>query len=580
MTGKSVSLLRIKEKSQGYSLLEIIIVLAFIGIILAAAATYAKRVIDERTRELAAGAVAQEVYGVLQLVNADNLTTAVTNPLYDPKLVNNAIYISKKGQGFDSLNAKNAGVSPYISRTYSVKINSAIVNPPGGAAVRYSHSLNWSEALWGNASVRHYFTDSSCQGGGTANPVYFNAQYLTCREDVLLRNGELRIPRIDFISSDGTEDRLDPTKTSSVSISRVDVYVQFTPADGNPLRIGQFITPLLDAFKTKKIMPDTSGIYLVRQSGISDNSWVFLSKSNQLYSDFKYIREGVPEADIINARELPEYLDKLPKGRTYAIRFSFNGRGDYLRTDGMNSAEKVCWNSAEQTAGPCITSPTESSLILKQRKNPNELADLQVRDVVLKGKTADGKDDEYYTAPKIQYAKFTNAGQLGPYYKKTNPDKTVTLCDIHGCDRADPTLEVVSETGNGAISLPVQVCPVAEGFNNPADPNKHQLYPRLSVAVSSVISGIKKKPDDSMEVEDGTEVIFPNQAKNMVLPPDISINRLGGVVLQVRQSGHDWRISGLVASEDTNANGHSWTFYNPRWLSVVVTSWCSSVPQP
>ncbi|EBG5027626.1 type II secretion system protein, partial [Salmonella enterica subsp. enterica] len=59
-------------KSRGFSLLEIIFVLAFIGIILATVATYARKFIDEKTRQSAADAVAQDIYGILQFVNADS----------------------------------------------------------------------------------------------------------------------------------------------------------------------------------------------------------------------------------------------------------------------------------------------------------------------------------------------------------------------------------------------------------------------------------------------------------------------------------------------------------------------------
>ncbi|EBR7997389.1 type II secretion system protein, partial [Salmonella enterica subsp. enterica serovar Panama] len=66
-------------KSRGFSLLEIIFVLAFLGIILLAAGNYARKLIDEKTRQTAADAVAQEVYGALQFINAGSITATVNN---------------------------------------------------------------------------------------------------------------------------------------------------------------------------------------------------------------------------------------------------------------------------------------------------------------------------------------------------------------------------------------------------------------------------------------------------------------------------------------------------------------------
>lgn len=74
---------------------------------------------------------------------------------------------------------------------------------------------------------------------------------------------------------------------------------------------------------------------------------------------------------------------------------------------------------------------------------------------------------------------------------------------------------------------------------------------------------------------------FDDQSRNMVTlsGSDISINRLGGVIFQVTQENDSWRIAGMVGTEDIGIDGHPWQYYNPPWLSVMITTWCSSVPQ-
>lgn len=601
-----------KIKSRGFSLLEVIFVLAFLGIILAAAATYARKIIDEKARQSAADAVAQEVYGVLQFVNADSVETfrsndlndankrvrkKVTNPLYqlpgtlvypdakkdEPEfnlkgLENNPIWLAHP-HDTTSLDATGDSVSPYIARNYSTAVTSPISNEidiTDGGKVRYSHSLKWSPFIWGLDSVRNYFTDSGCQGGatGTGNLTYFNQQFLSCSENPVLKNGEIDISRVDLVNDRGSFTRLATSEDLPAPVNRVDIYVSFRPVDGNSARIEQFITPLMTAFRTRKITPNTDNIFLVIKESVAgnDNAWTLLNKKNGDPAD-----KNTPVEDLAMLRDLPELVGKLMKGKTYAVRFSFDGKGDYLRTDGLNSADKVCWNTSTGTAGPCLTSPSAEALVLKRRDNPQEFANLQVASVVstVSHRDANGKTvvDEYYTAPRIRYAAFSNTGQIVPYYR--NPDGT-DLCTTTGCGQTGPNSDTVANPANGAISVPVQICPqTVDGQGKSVT-----MHPRLSTAVSSAVSGIRKDAGGAM-LPDNQGHYFDDQSRNMVTlsGSDISINRLGGVIFQVTQENDSWRIAGMVGTEDIGIDGHPWQYYNPPWLSVMITTWCSSVPQ-
>ncbi|HDD2123717.1 TPA: type II secretion system protein [Salmonella enterica] len=619
MVIESVIRKRITE-SRGFSLLEIIFVLAFLGIILLAAGNYARKLIDEKTRQTAADAVVQEIYGVLQFVNADTIETfrsydpndatkrsmkKVTNPLYQlpgmavypdaPKnspdvalrgLTSNPVWLAHPHDA-SSLDATKATVSPYIARNYSTSITGPISNNitiTDGGKVHYSHSLKWSQSVWGSDSVRSYFTDSACQGGatGTGNEIYFNQQFLSCNENPVLRNSEIGISRIDLVNDKGSRP---PTSGDPAPVNRVDIFVSFRSVDGNSARIEQFITPLMTAFRTQKIMPNADNIFLVMsQTGSgNNNSWTLLNKKNGVPAD-----KNTPVTDLARFSDLPDMVGKLQKGQTYAIRFSFDGKGDYLRTDGLNAAIKLCWNTAKGAAGPCLTSLSPDSLVLTRRDNPQELASLQANSVVSKGLhlNADGKpEDEYYTAPQIQYASFGHTGQLHPYYRGN--DGRLYTQDSQGNTVLSLayTPREISDPANGGISVPSQICPkyVVAGNDTPRD-----MYPRLSVAVSSVISGLRKDRN-----KDGNDYVTPavpgdifnNQSSNMTKLLDdanknISINRLGGVIFQIEQEGNMWRIGGVVGAEDIDISGHTWQYYNPPWLSVMITTWCSSVPQP
>ncbi|ECB7404408.1 type II secretion system protein [Salmonella enterica subsp. enterica serovar Java] len=630
--GNSIMNIRMM-KSRGFSLLEVIFVLAFLGIVLLAVGNYVRKLIDEKNRQTAADAVVQEIYGVLQFVNTDSIETfknknydpndvanrgmkKVTNPLYqsphiavypDAKtgadaalegLTNNPIWLAHPHDQVSLIATKDT-VSPYIARNYSTDITSLINNDIAivdGGKTHYSHSLKWSQAIWGKGSVRSYFTDSGCQsrGGGTSNAIYFSQQFLSCNENPALRNSEIGISRIDLVNKKGSFNRAVTADDYPVSVDRVDVYVSFSPVDGNSARVAQFITPLMDAFRIQKIMPNTDNIFLVRsKTGANDNKWMLLNKKNGLPSDKK-----TPPVDLAMLSDLPNLVGKLQKGYIYAVRFTFDGSGDYLRSDGLNAATKLCWNASDGTAGPCLTSSSQETLVLKRRDNPQEFANIQVNNVISKASYIDGETPEYNTSPQIQYKTFGQSGtMLGPFYKEINDGKTdeiklcghenVKECKEVGNSAVTPTK--IADTQNGAISVPIQVCPAAE--------NGVTLNPRLSASVSSVVSGIKKHGDDIPDTS--KDDVFNSQESVIYLldKRKISINRLGGVALQIYKcdpgdpnykgqpcyAKNQWKIASVVAAEDISEQGEggrAWQYYNPPWLSVMITTWCSSVPQP
>lgn len=599
MVGESVMKKRM-NKSLGFSLLEIIFVLAFLGILLLAVGNYARKLIDERNRQAAADAVAQEVYGALQFINAgsitatvNNVTKKVINPLYqqpadpiseDPADINtlgiqkNPLWLAHPG---DTTNAGSASVSPYIARTWSKSITTPVsnnMNITDNGKTYYSHSLKWSQAVWGQDSVRRYFTDSGCDGA--SGNIYFNQQFLSCNENPVQRGSEIAISRLDLVSDQGTVSR--PAGTTAgvpVGIDRVDVYVSFSPVDNNPARIEQFITPLMTAFRLKKITPNTSGVYLVREQDHAGNTWTLLDKTSG-----QPATATTPDSNLALFSDLPDMIDKLQHGQTYAIRFSFDGKGDYLRTDGLNSADKVCWNTTTGAAGPCLTSPAQDTLVLKQRQSTSEFANLQVGNVVstVSRKDADGNTvvDEYYTAPRIRYAAFGNTGKIPPYFRNPVHGAKDLCTEENVCGLPGPNTDEIADINNGAIAVPVQTCPQ----NVVGDNGRHvDMFPRLSASVSSVVSGMRKTDrDDGTIIPENPGHYFDSQSRNLanLSQSDVSINRLGGAALQISQSDTTWRIAAMVGTEDPNPLGRTWQYYNPPWLSVMITTWCSSVPQP
>ncbi|HDP0317337.1 TPA: type II secretion system protein [Salmonella enterica subsp. enterica serovar Concord] len=634
MSSESAVITVRKEKvDYGFSLLETIFVLAVLGIILLGVGTYIRKAIDEHTRQSQADAVARDISGLLQFVNADSIASVVNdkkksivNPLYqqpgdvisdnediipnDPNLnikglQHNPIY---KIHGNDPLDVGASNYSPYLARVYSVDPQSPVSN---GTTVSANGRTYHNRPLEWTLAVRQYFTDSACVS--TSDKVYFTQPFLSCNENPVLRNAEIDISRVDLVNDAGAVSR--PTahdqvgQVVPVGINRVDIYVSFHPVDSNPAHLYQFVTPLMNAFQAQKITPDPDSIYLTEKT-TGNNAWTFLQMQGNRDSQGAFtevtglapVTTAVSDANsLARVSDIPLLTGMLNKNAVYALRFTFSGKGDYLRTDGLNSATKICWNAKNNKQGPCLEAPSQDLLVLHQRNQPNTLADMQMRNVILQGKvvinSAGGQKtlvDGYYTAPQIWYASFSNKGlpgQIDAYYRNPATPDGDDLCTApDACGLTGPTVADVENPLKGAISVPVQTCPVVPGFTrtdssvpDPDDPDKpHRLYPRLSVSTSSVMSGLKIN-SAGQEVPGAKNEVFLNQGQNLsaMSQSGIPVNRLGGVVLQARKdiTSNTWRISSMVATEATTVPGNSWQYYNPVWLSVVVSTWCSSVPQ-
>lgn len=660
--------IRVNSSVAGFSLLEIIIVLALLGFILAGAAIYAQKIIDEKKRNSTAEAVVQEIYGILRYVNEERINATVRrgtaastdikiiNPLYqqfsypvsedgadinNTGMQNNYVYQLKlPQQGLVAPQPTNGDISPYISRVYSQNVSSLIeAQGAVGAGGRYfSYPLKWGE-IWGNQSVRRYFTDSGCgpagvvTGNNNANAVSFRNQFISCEESPLLRRSELAISRVDLVNNQGTLSRRDGN-ASSVAVSRVDVYVTFIPADGNTnqhaAHIVQYINPLMDAFSNKHLIADPEHIYLVRSKRRANmtvngnsrfdasNDWQLLNKTNGLpYRPHPPLKEC--DNNCAKLADIANLVGHFEDGYNYAIRFSFDGVGEPLRTDGLNSATRICWNTDTGMPGPCIQAPYTDLLTVKQRDNPDHYANLQVANLVSAQSHTEVDGTvvaEYNTVPKIEYKTFTNNGILKAYFwrKKprsnrweycinggtpANPSSIQNCCDegATNCQWNYDTLQI-ADARNGAIAIPAQICPDIDNWHRPGTTNVRTLYPRLSVAVSSMVAALaqdghggRDNPDrEALGGGDDTATsMFINQEQTMIefARSEMGVHRFGGVVFQVylddtRPAGVNndvWRIAARVNTEDVRNNGHSWTYYNPRWLSVVVSTWCSSVPQ-
>lgn len=531
------------KNTGGYTLLEILVVLAIIGVMMMTAALYARKQIEDASRQATGNALVSEIAGVLRFVNDDEFNTEgqvnpAKNPLYD---ITNADYARRTG------------------------------NTDSGDDVSATGFFRWDVTN----SDRGYFRDERCNAdGGKASIYKFTGEYITCRIDPLLENKELRLERVDFVGD-----------TATRRINRVDFFVAYYPAaSSDSLSAELYVKNIEKAFGDMKI-PYSAAFYIERSKTETDKTRWNLMKANTT----------VP-VERIKFGDMASHLGRFSNSAStdYGIRFSFIvGDGQYLKSDGSVGADKLCWNASTKMSGPCLTGnpDNDNELILSsggtgtdnepamcwdarsgtsrlclsptQNGSALELTGRDTTDPTATRKTATlmanvvVKDDkgELTTIPKVTYQSFKGDG-----------------AEIVQGENYSGNIGSAIER-NGLIFIPEQTCPV-----NPESAVKENLHPRLSAAISSVIP--ETMDNNSLEAN------LTVEAKNRSTAVK-NVGKFGGVALQidlvgekdVPGTGKGWIITATTGNYDGN-DGKAKVYISPKSLSIVTFMWCSSIEQP
>lgn len=539
-----------QKRNSGFSLLEVIIVLALIGMMLVMLASYKKKQAEELRNEINANALVQEMYGLLKFVNEDevaldNSTTPEINPLYI------------KGQG---------AIAAYADVFDKRVKNSDLLDQ-----MQTDDYLSWS----GKDSKRQYFTNKKCDGSGndpTNGQVKrnFDDDYILCKLPDIALKGKMQFDRIDLVGS----------TTEPLAINRVDFVVRYIPdAKGEELHFEKLKPAFDQALSHYKISYKQAAL-LRRSTGSSNKSWqVILLKQNNTTSVIEFGSVVSHTADLTNS-----------KNEEYAIRFSFEmGIGKNTKSDGSVGVDKQCWNINSQMTGPCIAAEDADKLSIYSgtgstshtpglcwdSKSSKSLPCLSVAegqgvnkdDQVMRLTTE--KNNQTVTGTLMANIIVENTGNLDA---KGQPELlTIPVVEYRafGNDftngKKDNTYIGNVSTEPGTMKVNVQKCPVA--------PGGREMYPRLVAAISSVAADVGFDINNQSQESD-----FANVAQNRTHLG--AVGRLAGVALQVNLNSKDtdWTVSSTSAVYD-NATGLGVNLINSTSVSVVLTSWCSTIPQ-
>ncbi|THD54174.1 prepilin-type N-terminal cleavage/methylation domain-containing protein [Enterobacteriaceae bacterium ML5] len=541
---------QVRKRHAGFSLLEIIIVLALIGLFLAGLAHYKQKQLQKIAREQVANTLVKEMYGLLKFINEDEV--AMNN---SSSLMINPLYTKNKN-----------GVNSYKDVFYKRVQNTGLLDN-----LQTTDYLTWSDTN----SQRQYFTNRSCDGTGsdpTSGEVdrNFEVDYISCKLSNLALTGNMQFDRIDLVGS----------ATDPLAIDRIDFIVKYVPDTKGEEFYFENFKPEFDAALSGYKFNYSQAVVLRRNKGSSVSQWkqILVGSGSNTHS----IEFGTVSGNVSDLGS--------PQNNDYAIRFSFvTGVGKYPKADGSVGVDKQCWNINSQMSGPCIAAKDADKLSIYSgtgstshtpglcwdSKSSKSLPCLSVAegqgvnkdDQVMRLTTE--KNNQTVTGTLMANIIVENTGNLDG----TGQPELLTIPVVEyrafGNDftngKKDNTYIGNVSTESGTMKVNVQKCPVA--------PGGREMYPRLVAAISSVAADVGVDVNNQSQESD-----FANVAQNRTHLG--AVGRLAGVALQVNLNSKDtdWTVSSTSAVYD-NATGLGVNLINSTSVSVVLTSWCSTIPQ-
>lgn len=518
-------------KMKGFTLLEMIITLAIMGVAMLSVIKYKEKEANEARRQIVSNALVTEISGMLKFVTEER------------------IMIVQDGEEAEIINPLYSGESkkPYINRVTNKDLNEDMSS-------KSDEIIDWREA-------RKYFIRKTCKNTGGQSEYEFTTDYISCNEPSVLNNSDLRIERIDFVGKD---------ESVGSAIERVDFVLYFDKtSDGETFHFTNYIKHLEKAAEDHSII--FKDIHIVeRGRGQSINDWSLTKVGNE----------------ILTLGKLPENLDKLVKTKNYGLRISIDpNSGVFLRADGRVGTDKLCWNIDSKMAGPCLTADdTGNNLVLTsglkaEKKEPGICWDMENGTSKLCLTQVAGKDsnNEDKSLLKLNDSEGNPAtllanviveeSSLEDSNKKIYRTIPNTIYRAFGnSDKGDLVIVAPGDYGSdvtsekGRIELNVQDCPVA--------PDGQTLYPRLSASIASIVA-------DTEDDVGRFNADFSNPASNR---EGGQLGQLSGAAIQVNKAGDKWYITATLGAFNPTDNTTA-VYLNPKFLAVNITTWCSSEEQ-
>lgn len=614
------------RKDSGFTLLEMIIVLAISGVVLTFYAVYARKEADRTARENVSSALVQEMKGIVAFtLDAD--ATEDGNPLYLSDSKYNAYHrrIENKPNDKDTGNTSN-----YY--------------------------------LWGDGNdpvnqQRFNFISKSCKSA-LKSEYEFGKGYLPCQLSNVAKNNNAKINRVGFYAPDDSSTSGGSSSTTDkFAVNRLDIIVAFkSDTKKENLTFAEYYTPLSRALANARLAI-ASAVVVHRAS--SSANWQVVMHKNDVNSPVEF-------ADVANnIGTLNDYASDQ-----FGVRFSFNmSDNDPNGSGGSGGGASLCWNANESKVTMCLENNEgigdhgEDKVVALNMADKDDPASQKLgtmaSNVVMENTSrrvylfkrwngslypsVDSPERITYVDPNDNSLTFTGELAIDDQNlvaQANDPNKTdsheefttsylwttwdayelvtppvVDYVANHFRDMDPATDDYHPEYDDGkvgtemyGIRFPVQTCPMVKQSivlrDSKGEPItdgdgevkkieiKRYLFPRLSAAISSVSA---YKLNESILTDD------PSTTRTL-LSNNIHVGQLGGVTVQINfaeqnldhgqssasrnaaehlryeNSKYIWIMSATMGMFDPDT-GEGKNIINPRGIAYTVTRWCSTVPQ-
>jgi len=617
-----------KRRDAGFSLLEIIIVMAIAGGLLMTYTRYVRKQAERVSEKNISAALVQEMKGVINFVR-------------DPEVV---VKESETGEAKEIVNPLYSTDMP--DADYLVRLSNSVEDIDTGSESEY---YLWGDGSDASQQQRYRFISSRCNVKAPKSNYAYEKEYLPCWMSGAAKNTSAYIDRIGFRGSD--------LEGQESAINQIDAIVEFDAIDLNHLlEFSRFQPALAQAFSDAGAVPSHAWV-VHRESANADWQLVTQNSDGKTPVEFGSVASSIGSLNSYSSGE-------------FGVRFTF----DLNDNDSGSTASgggNMCWNSEDGQVEMCYEQRTGTgthgentvlALGMKDATNTHgdqKLGTLQAnlvmentaRRVYIFQRSYGGDlvtDSEgnpvRYQYKDAQSQPFTgeyymddlqgNEHQDGEdyrlyYYKPYTYDAfelvTPTMTDYitHGgydstpfepgpdyhpsYDDGDPDISGHNDTSD--VRYPVQTCPQVEQNISLRDRNGEvlleadgkpqqtkvlrKLFPRLSVAISSM---------SAFRAAESTGQYADPSRNRSDLGMTSTLGKLGGVTIQIEfakqnftnkssstgrnignhtiydDSKYIWIISSTMGMFDSE-DGDGVNVVNSEAIAYTVSRWCSTIPQ-
>ncbi|HFG1785667.1 TPA: type II secretion system protein [Vibrio cholerae] len=510
-----------RKGSTGFTLLEMLVVLAIIGSVSVVMVRQHQRDAEAAVIRATADAMADEMLDLARLAQKTELKLASggksANPMYGSQNTNH----------------------PQGKRATNFAIESEFTVP---------ELYDWKSSTNG----RYLFTEQRCkqQGNNTGLP-NLSEEYLSCTLPKLADNAF----QLNYVGIVGTHDH----------IQRIDYYWEYMPDSSDKNRYAKllnYVDSIEKAFSKKQA--SVPRLTLIKKE--ANENWSFaLTGTGAGNNQNKPIFINDGSSDAIG-HLLWSSGQSFNATRKYGIRISVDiWSGEYLKADGSVRTEKLCWNAQTGQQGPCFyTASTADTTAIELRSDGNDRTTSLCWSAGSNKPTLCLKNEGNDNSRFLELKQKDGNGQESTGTLVAN---VINRQKLMGNNKivysTNPIVSYEVFNNSRQLELDLLECPM-----NPETKDGSKLSNKISVSLASFAADVEKGINFTT-IDKGTS---QNNSK--------PLHRTAGIFVSAKEERGKWIIEANNVShkitEGSQQGNNADNAKNPDSVALIVQRWCSN----